>query len=120
MSERTQEVFRNGIESDWINSKRGVPQGTNLGILLFNFYVNDLAKVVEKDWTVVQYADDTFFLHPTLMKYRRKQNLNITSQNLSFFFAKFQLVVNKQKTEYIVFSTRKRVTNMSMNVDNER
>ena len=36
------------------------------------------------------------------------------------FFAKSQLVVNKQKTEYIVFSTRKRLTNTVLNVDNER
>ena len=36
------------------------------------------------------------------------------------FFAKSQLVVNKQKTEYIVFSTRKSLTNTVLNVDNER
>ena len=35
-------------------------------------------------------------------------------------FAKSQLVVNKQKTEYIVFSTRKRLTNTVLNIDNER
>ena len=31
-----------------------------------------------------------------------------------------QLLVNKQKTEYIVFSTRKRLTNIVLNVDNEK
>ena len=36
------------------------------------------------------------------------------------FFAKFKLVVIKQKTEYIVFSTRKRLTNTFLNVDNEK
>ena len=55
-----QRVVLNGIESDWINLKRGVPQVTILGPLLFNINVNDLAKIVEKDCTVVQYADDTF------------------------------------------------------------
>ena len=59
------------------------------------------------------------FLHPALMKYREKQNLNITSQKLSFF-AKSQLVVTKQKTEYIVFSTRKRLTHTFLKVDNEK
>ena len=54
------------------------------------------------------------------MKYPQKQNLNITSQKLLTFFAKSQLVVTKQKTEYIVLSTRKRFTNTVLNVDNKR
>ena len=31
-----------------------------------------------------------------------------------------KLVVNKQKTDYIVFSTRKRSTNTVLNVENEK
>ena len=53
------------------------------------------------------------------MKYRQKQNLNIRSHNV-FFFAKTKLVVNTQKTEYIVFSIKKRLTNTVLNVDNEK
>ena len=60
LSERTQRFVLNKIELDWINFKRRVPQGSFLGALLFNFYVNDLANIVEKGCTVVQYADDTF------------------------------------------------------------
>ena len=88
LSERSQRFVLNEIESDWINLKRGVPQGTVLGPLIFNTHVNDLTKIVEKDCTVVQYADDTFLFHSTLMKYRQKQNLNITSQKFLFFFCK--------------------------------
>ena len=60
-----------------------------------------------------------FFLQPTLTKYCQKQNLNLTTQNYCFF-TKSQLVVSNQKTEYIVFSTRKRLTNTVLNVDNEK
>ena len=119
LSERTQRVVLNGIESDWINLKRGVPQGTILGPLLFNIYVNDLAKVVEKDCTVVQYADDTFLFTSDTDEISSKTKLDNISKLIDFF-AKSQLVVNKQKTEYIVFSTRKRLTNTVLNVDNER
>ena len=118
MSETTQRVVLNGIESDWINLKSGVPQGTILGPLLFNIYVNDLAKIVEKDCTIVRYADDTFLFTSDTDEISSKTKHNISK--IIDFFAKSLLVVNKQKTEYIVFSTRKRLTNTVLNVDNER
>ena len=100
--------------------KRGVPQGTILGPLLFNIYVNDLAKIVEKDCTVVQYADDTFLFTSDTNEISSKTKLKHNISKIIDFFAKSQLVVNKQKTEYIVFSTKKRVTNTVLNVDNEK
>ena len=60
LRERKQRVVLNGIESDWKNMKIGVSQYTILGPLLFNIYVNDLAKNADKDCTVVWYKKDTF------------------------------------------------------------
>ena len=59
--DRTQKVVFSGNESDWILLNRGVPQGTVLGPILFNIYVNDLHRVIDSDnCQVIQYADDTF------------------------------------------------------------
>ena len=55
--------------------EKGVPQGTNLGPLLFNLYVNNLAKIVEKDCMFVQYADDTFLFTSDTDKISSKTKL---------------------------------------------
>ena len=45
-------------KSKWTEVQRGVPQGSILGPLLFNVYVNDLPQVIQSS-AVTQYADDT-------------------------------------------------------------
>ena len=48
--------------SDKLEITYGVPQGSVLGPILFLIYVNDLAHFIS-DCLVVQYADDTQFIH---------------------------------------------------------
>ena len=56
---RNQKVILPSCTSDWIQLYPGVPQGTVLGPLLFNIYVNSLYTSIDHKCTVVQYADDT-------------------------------------------------------------
>ena len=58
LNKHIQSVNVNGIFSDWIEIKRGVPQGTVLGPLLFNLYVNDIQERLYEGCTLVQYAED--------------------------------------------------------------
>ena len=102
MSERSQRIVLNGIESNWINFKRGVLQGNILGPLLFNIYVNDSQKIVEKDCTVVHYADDTFLFTSDTDEISSKTKFEHNISKIINFFAKSQLVVNKQNRIYCV------------------
>ena len=52
-----QRVKVNGAFSTWIETSVGVPQGSVLGPLLFNIYLNDLFMFVT-DCKICNYADD--------------------------------------------------------------
>ena len=56
LSDRTQYVAYNGVKSAEYRSTSAVPQGSILGPMLFNIYVNDVVDVL--DTPCLLYADD--------------------------------------------------------------
>ena len=78
LSNRYQRVKINNCYSKWDNVKRGVPQGSVLGPLLFLVYINDLPATINDISSPVLFADDT--------------NIICTHQNLNIFNNEIKIV----------------------------
>ena len=52
----------NGVQSEWIELKQGVLQGTVIVPLFFILYVNHLPELMSETAHILQYADDCLIL----------------------------------------------------------
>lgn len=103
LSERIQYVKIGSTLSDPKRVQVGVPQGTVLGPILFNIYLNSLFQL-SGDGTIIAYADDSalFFAGTSWEEVRGR--MIATLQKVKNFFDTFKLSLNVEKTNYMAFS----------------
>ena len=117
LENRTQCVRLQNTKSSQLNVKFGVPQGSILGPILFNIYVNDLSNYIS-NCTLVQYADDTQFLHSGKID-SLQEILNKTTATLTGardYFLKNGLQLNTTKTQCIFIGSRQYISQIPSDV----
>ena len=105
LTNRKQRVKVNGSFSTWTETLLGVPQGSVLGPLLFNIYLNDLFMLLEET-KVCNYADDTtiYACGPkidTVIAHLEHDALKITE-----WFPNNFMKLNEDKCHLMVFGAR--------------
>ena len=107
LSDRKQYIQVDDKKSSICRTYFGVPQGSILGPVLFNLYVNDLQDQITGCSKVLKYADDT-----TLYVSRKPKSidekcvgLNQSLADVKKWSEENNLSVNALKTKFITFST---------------
>ena len=100
--------------SSWTNITTGVPQGSILGPLLFNIYINDIFYFVDSD--IANYADDNTHYAienkgDTLIQILEKNTLHLKG-----WFHDNYLKINADKCKFLITI---HCDGISLNVDNE-
>ena len=108
LSNRQQRVYCNGTYSESREIKYGVPQGSNLGPLLFLIYINDLPNVSPTMFFIL-FADDTnvFYSHKSLQKLN--QIVNEELGLMAEWFSANKLTLNLDKTNFILFKSHRKI-----------
>lgn len=106
LSNRTHCVNIDDSLSSEQNVTCGIPQGTVLGPLLFNIYVNDLF-AIKTQADIISFADDTAIYYQDCSWNNLKRKVENDLLNIMKWFNNRLLTINFNKTFFIPFSRYK-------------
>ena len=112
---RKQRVKLKDCRSSWLTVKRGIPQGSCLGPLLFNIFINDLFFVV-KDANLFNYADDnTLSISHKEIDYVIELLVKDTTNTMKWFLDNY-MQANPQKFQVMFMKPQKLQTELPSDI----
>ncbi len=107
-SHRSQRCCVNGELSDAVKITSGVPQGSDLGPLLFLIYIIDLPNCLKRA-SPRMFADDTNISSAAKSVAELKLMINSEMKNLHQWLITNRLSLNVAKTEFMIIGSRQRL-----------
>ena len=96
----------------------GVPQGSLLGVLLFQIHINDLIKCLTYSCAILYADDTTIYLAGRSLKYLRSK-LQRDLDSLAMWLQMNQLKLNVGKTKVMVFNKEGLTPQVHLEIENE-
>ena len=101
---RRQVVVVDGMKSETLEVKAGVPQGSRLGPLLFIIYMNDIIDDIESE--ILIFADDTSLMACGNDPAETAAQINRDLIKISLWATKWKVCFNPKKSKDIIFSNK--------------
>ena len=116
LTDRQQYTIVNQYKSKSRDVICGIPQGSTLGPLIFNIYVNDLP--LASNSTIHLFANDTNLTLSHSNVSTLQQNINNELVNVSNWFKLNKLSIKFHKTELMVVTTKQNKPELKVSIDN--
>lgn len=114
---RNQFVVVNGHSSSLTNITTGCPQGSVLSSLIFLLYIDDMHRCTP-NLHFTHYADDTlvYYMHDSFQSL--SNILNSGLNDISIWLKCNKLLLNTDKSNYLIFSNKKSIPDLNIKIDN--
>ena len=106
LTERKQRVICGELKSEYQNVVYGVPQGSVLGPILFNIYINKLPNIAGDN--IQMYADDAVVFDTDPLELQQKLNYIVT------WFNQNMLTLNVNKTQWLSVGPQRNTHNVRL------
>ena len=113
-----QRVKYKNTQSNLIEIKTGIPQGSILGPLFFSIYINDIVKTSTK-FSYLRYADDTtiYFYLEDFLAIEREIYINTKLNKIDSWLKLNKLTINVDKSKTMLFHKRRKVNTINIKKD---
>ena len=119
LTNRYQYVTYENCNSELLEIKTGIPQGSILGPLFFSIYINDLINSSDR-FSYIMYADDTtiYFNLEDFKENDKSLAINNELNKINIWLKLNKLTLNAEKTKNMFFHKRRKVNPIPLSIDN--